>query len=286
VTQIAVVSGLSGAGRSVAAGALQDLGWFVIDNLPLALVPKVAELARSGSDGYRRVALVMGGHDEEVSNEVEQLRSGALDVRSIFLEASTEVLIRRYESTKRLHPITEDGAGTELGLIDAIELERRRLEPARAAADLVIDTSGLNPHQLRDRIRNEFESVDGDHSMRVTLQSFGFKHGVPIDVDLMFDCRFLPNPYWDEALRPLRGTDDEIEAFVTDNPAAKRFLVDLEQMLGHLLPEYEAEGKSYLTIAFGCTGGHHRSVAVAERISRALEAEGWTPRVSHRDIDR
>lgn len=281
VTRIAVVSGLSGAGRSVAAGALEDLGWFVIDNLPGALVSKVGDLALSATGGYERVALVMGGYDEEVSQEINLLRSQVEDVRAVFLEASTDVLVRRYESTKRRHPLLGEGS-----LIDAIELERKHLIPAREAADLVVDTSEFNPHQLRERITWYFDDVETDSSMRLTLLSFGFKHGLPLDVDLVFDCRFLPNPHWDEDLRPLSGKDPEIQEYVIDRPSGQRFLADLEQMLEHLLPGYEEEGKSYLTVAFGCTGGRHRSVAMAEGVGRLLKDKGWQPRVTHRDIDR
>jgi UPF0042 nucleotide-binding protein len=268
------------------AGAFEDLGWFVIDNLPGALVSKVGELALSGTGGYDRVALVMGGYDEEISQEIERLRDQVDDVRAVFLEASTDVLVRRYESTKRRHPMLDDDSADHGGLIEAIELERTHLGPARAAADLVIDTSDLNPHQLRDRIGAQFKDQASDSSMRITLTSFGFKHGIPLDVDLVFDCRFLPNPHWDPDLRPFSGKDPEIQEYVVDHAAAQRFLADLEQMLGHLLPEYEDEGKSYLTVAFGCTGGRHRSVAVAESVGRILKEGGWQPRVTHRDIDR
>jgi len=281
VTRIAVVSGLSGAGRSVAAGAFEDLGWFVIDNLPGALVSKVGDLALSAPGGYERVALVMGGYDEEVSQEIELLRAQVEDVRAVFLEASTDVLVRRYESTKRRHPLIADGS-----LVDAIDREREHLSPARAAADLVVDTSDLNPHQLRERITWHFGDVETDSSMRITLLSFGFKHGLPLDVDLVFDCRFLPNPHWEDDLRPLSGKDPEIQEYVIDRASGQRFLADLEQMLEHLLPEYEEEGKSYLTVAFGCTGGRHRSVALAEAVGRMLKDRGWQPRVTHRDIDR
>ena len=281
VTRVAVVSGLSGAGRSVAAGAFEDLGWFVIDNLPGALVSKVGDLALSATGGYDRVALVMGGYDDEVSNEIEALRAQVEDVRAVFLEASSDVLVRRYKSTKRRHPLDDGG-----NLIDAIEAERRSLGPARAAADLVVDTSELNPYQLRERIAWHFTDAESDSSMRLTLVSFGFKHGMPVDADLVFDCRFLPNPHWEPELRPLSGQDEAIQAYVLDRPAAKRFLADLEPMLLHLLPEYEAEGKSYLTVAFGCTGGRHRSVAMVERMAAILAGAGWSPRVTHRDIDR
>ena len=281
MTRIAVVSGLSGAGRSVAAGAFEDLGWFVIDNLPGALISKVGDLAESATGGYERVALVMGGYDDEVALQIVLLRNSVDDVRAVFLEASTDVLVRRYESTKGRHPLIGDGT-----LVEAIEAERAHLAPARAAADLVVDTSDLNPHQLRERVNWHFDESGTDSSMRLTLTSFGFKHGLPLDVDLVFDCRFLPNPYWEQTLRELSGKDPEIQEYVVDRPAGKRFLADLQQMLEHLLPQYAEEGKSYLTVAFGCTGGRHRSVAMAESMAEILQEGGWEPRVSHRDIDR
>lgn len=282
MTSVAVVNGLSGAGRSVAAGAFEDLGWFVIDNLPGALVSKVGDLALSGSGGYDRVALVMGGYDAHVSAEVEKLRGQVTDLRSVFLEASTEVLLRRYKTTKRRHPL--EGEGT---LVEAIEAERRSLASARAVADVVIDTSSLNPYELRDRIADHFAEIgQGETSMRVTVMSFGYKHGLPLDVDLVFDCRFLPNPHWDPELRPLSGMDQAVRRYVTSQPSADRFLADLERMLDHLLPEYRAEGKSYLTLAFGCTGGRHRSVAIAEHLGARLARDGWKPEIRHRDIER
>ncbi len=280
VTRVAVVSGLSGAGRSVAAGAFEDLGWFVIDNLPGSLVSKVGELALGGG-GYERVALVMGGYDEEVTQEIELLRGQVEAVRSVFLEASTDVLVRRYTSTKRRHP--HENAGD---LVDAIEVERSNLAPARAAADVVIDTSELNPHQLRERIAWHFSEPEAAGAMRLSIMSFGYKHGLPIDVDLVFDCRFLPNPYWDPELSPRSGLEPAVQEHVMARPSAKRFLADVESMLANLLPEYQAEGRSYLTVAFGCTGGRHRSVTVAEILAKQLDAEGWSPRVSHRDIER
>ncbi len=265
----------------MAAGAFEDLGWFVIDNLPGALVSKVGELALSGTGGYERVALVLGGYDEEVSTEIELLREQVTDVRSVFLEASTDVLIRRYKATKRRHPLESEG-----NLLDAIEAERRSLDRARAAADVVIDTSDLNPYQLRERITWHFTDTEAETRMRLTVLSFGYKHGLPLDVDLVFDCRFLPNPYWEPQLRALSGQDPEIVDYVLERPAAKRFVEDLDRLLTNLLPEYEAEGKSYLTVAFGCTGGRHRSVAIAEHLAARLEGAGWHPRVTHRDIER
>lgn len=279
--QITVVAGLSGAGRSVAAGALDDHGWFVIDNLPASLVPKVAELATSAADGFERVALVMAGYDAEMAIQVEKLRDQLSNVTVLFLEASDEVLIRRYESTKRRHPL-DDGTGVAA----AIPVERQRLMEARAAADLVVDTSGLNPHRLRERVIALFGETDDADAMRITVSSFGFKHGIPLDVDMVMDCRFLPNPHWDADLRPFSGRDAEIQKFVLERDDTITFLDRLDALLEGLLPAYIEEGKSYLGIAFGCTGGRHRSVAVAEEIARRLKSRGFQPRVSHRDIDR
>lgn len=274
------MTGLSGAGRSVAAGALEDLGWFVIDNLPADLVPKVGELASTATSSFDRVALVMGGFSEPLQ-QIETLREQLDDVTVVFLDTATEALVRRYEATRRRHPLAEGRS-----LVEAIEDERERLEGARAAADLVIETTGLNPHQLRDRFTEQFGDDTTDAGIRVTLTSFGFKHGLPIDVDFVLDCRFLPNPHWEDELRPLTGLDSEIQDYVLERELAKGFIDHLVGMLTDLLPAFDEQGKSYVTIAFGCTGGQHRSVAVAEEVGRILTERGWRPRVSHRDIYR
>lgn len=264
----------------MAAAVLEDLGWFVIDNLPADLVPKVAELASSTSGTYDRVALVMGGYSDPMA-QIENLRGHLDDVTVVFLDAGTKVLVRRFETTRRRHPLAEGKS-----LVDAIEHERDRMMGARAAADLVIDTSELNPHELRERLTSHFTSDTTDETMRTTLTSFGFKHGLPMDVDIVLDCRFLPNPHWVDELRPLSGLDPEIQEYVLDRDVTQRFLEHLTAMLVELLPAYDEEGKSYLTIAFGCTGGRHRSVAVAEGVGRILKERGWRPRVSHRDINK
>lgn len=278
--EVVVITGLSGAGRSVAAGALEDSGWFAIDNLPGELVPKFAELAAGGSQEYDRIALVVRGYDALVASAIEDLR-GRFQVVLVFLEASMEVLVRRFELTKRRHPLTADRT-----LVDAIADEQALMEAARASADVVIDTSDLNPHELRETLLWHVEGDDAASSMKLTVQSFGFKHGLPRDVDMVFDCRFLPNPYWDEALRPLTGQDSEIADFVLDRPEAQRFIDKVQSLLIDLIPAFQEGGRSYLSVAFGCTGGHHRSVAVAEHIGNTLTDKGWEPRVSHRDIER
>ena len=283
--EFVVITGLSGAGRSQTANHLEDLGWFVVDNLPPILIPKVVELATAPGSSIDRVALVVGAgryHDDLVP-ALAQLRETNCRVRVMFLTAPTEVLVRRYEDTRRRHPLTD---GHEGGLADAIERERALLEVVRAEADVVVDTADLTVHDLRDRIRELFDDGVADGLMRTTVQSFGYKHGLPRDVDIVLDCRFLPNPHWIDELRPLTGCDEAVRDFVLSRPAGREFLRRLDLMLDLLLPAYVQEGKSYLTIAFGCTGGRHRSVAIAEEVARRLRARGIEPIVHHRDIER
>jgi UPF0042 nucleotide-binding protein len=272
---------MSGAGRSTAAGVFEDEGWFVIDNMPVALMPKVAELAAQPASAADRVAFVAGWSTDpaELMPMLEGLRRSGSSVRSIFLDASTDVLIRRYESTRRRHP-----ASTGELLSGAIEQERTLLEPLRAAADVVVDTSDLNVHQLRDRVTELFDDDDRSPGMQVTVTSFGFKHGVPSDVDMVLDCRFLPNPHWVDELRPQTGTDEAVRDYVLGSELARAFLAQLDGMLDVLLPAFAAEGKAYLTVAFGCTGGRHRSVAISEDVARRLRERGLAPGVLHRDI--
>ena len=265
----------------MAADALEDLGWFVIDNLPADLIPKVGELASSTSGSYDKVVLSMGGHEQPVPSQIESLSQHVDKVTTVFLEASTEVLIRRYESTRRRHPLSDDR-----DLVDAIEEERRLLAGARAVADLIVDTTNLNPHQLRERMGAEFQDDANGPSMRITIMSFGFKYGLPPDVDMVFDCRFLPNPHWVDELRPYSGLEWPVQQYVLERDPTRRFVSHVTDMMEDLLPAYVSEGKSYLTVAFGCTGGRHRSVAISERLSAILADRGWRPRIRHRDIER
>lgn len=278
-----VITGLSGAGRSQAANSLEDLGWFVIDNLPPALIPKVSELARAPGSGIGDVALVMGTgpYHEEVAPALSALRASADRLRIVFLEASTEVLVRRYESTRRRHPMA-----AERSLAQAIEMERGLYEPVKAQADVVVDTTGLTPHQLRDRMRDLFRPTDAGEAMQVRVSSFGYMHGLPLDVDLVFDCRFLPNPHWVPDLRPLTGRDLPVRDFVLGHEITEVFLGRLEDLLEPLLPAFVEEGKTYLTLAFGCTGGKHRSVAIAEAVAAWLARQGYEPQIAHRDVAR
>ncbi len=282
MSEFLIITGLSGAGRSQAADTFEDLGWFVIDNMPPALLSKVTELVQAPGSTTERVALVVGtgAYFDELSPALEQLRRTANRVRVLFLEATTEVLVRRYENTRRRHPMAEGDR-----VSDGIERERQILDAVKAQADVVVDTSDLNVHQLRDRLLDLFARESGP-SMQTSVVSFGYKHGLPLDVDLVFDCRFLPNPHWVDELRPLTGMDHAVRDYVLDQPDTKEFLAKLDELLALLLPAYVREGKAYLTLAVGCTGGNHRSVVIAEELATLLEKRGFSPTVSHRDIGR
>jgi UPF0042 nucleotide-binding protein len=280
--EFVVITGLSGAGRSQAANVLEDMGWFVIDNLPAALLDKVAELVQQPGSSIDRVVLVLGTRDvRELTAGLSHLRDAAERVRVLFLEAPDDVLVRRFEDTRRRHPSEDDG-----GLVAAIAKERAALEPLKGEADVVVDTGDLNVHQLRERIEALFGSESSGGGLQTGVMSFGYKHGLPLDVDLVLDCRFLPNPHWVEELRPHTGKDPAVRDYVLRQPEAVEFLDRLDNLLELLLPAYVAEGKSYLTIAMGCTGGRHRSVVMAEEVAAILRARGFEPRVTHRDIDR
>jgi len=281
VTDFVVLTGMSGAGRSTVAGVLEDRGWFVIDNLPTSLMGKVVELARAPGSVVDKVALAIGpgAMFEDPAALLGPLREGGGTLRTVFLDASTDALVRRYESTKRRHPM---GGET---LASSIERERRLAEGLRMQADLVIDTSDLSVHELRRRIE-ELLVVSAPAGLNLSVTSFGYKHGLPSDADLVFDCRFLPNPHWIEDLRPRTGLDARVRAYALDHPAAPAFLDRVTDLLALLLPEYDKEGKAYLSIAFGCTGGRHRSVAVADEIARRLADGGRELSVTHRDITK
>ena len=210
------------------------------------------------------------------------MRSSGARVRQLYLDASTEVLVRRYESTRRRHPLLASGEG----LADAIERERALLEPVKAEADVVVDTTAFNVHELHSRILGLFGEERTDVGMQTRIVSFGYKHGLPVDVDIVLDCRFLPNPHWVEELRPLTGRDEPVRRYVLDQAATAEFLEHLDGLLALLLPAYVAEGKAYLTLAFGCTGGRHRSVAIAEAVAGLLRERGVEPTVVHRDVDK
>jgi UPF0042 nucleotide-binding protein len=282
VSEFLVVTGMSGAGRSTAADSLEDLGWFVIDNLPAVLIQKMAEMVNLPGAEIERVALVIGrgGDLGEVPGVLEALRSNGNRVRVLFLDASDEVLLRRYEGTRRRHPLA--ARGVEESIAD----ERRLLAPVRDQADLLIDTGELNTNQLRSRVLEAFSAEGGATSMRTSVVSFGYKYGLPLDVDVVFDCRFLPNPFWIEELRPFSGLDEPVREYVLSQPETKDFLEKVDGLLTGILPSFVREGKSYLTIALGCTGGRHRSVALAEALGERIGAHGHQVSVFHRDVER
>ncbi len=282
MADILLITGLSGAGRSGAAAVLEDLGWYVIDNLPTSLVDTIVELVSKPGSDIERLALVAGRHHVELLPKVAALRASDHRVRMLFLDASTTTLVKRYDTTRRKHPLD----GEAPGLVEAIELERELLQPVRSAADLVIDTTDLNVHQLKAKLLAAFDQAGDGQRLQIAIESFGYKHGLPIDADIVMDVRFLPNPHWDDALRPLTGHDPAVRDFVLERAPASDFLDRFEALMEALLPSYEAEGKSYLTVAFGCTGGRHRSVAVAEELARRLRDHGYAVHTGHRDLSR
>jgi len=283
MTDILVVTGLSGAGRSQAADDLEDLGWFVVDNLPVVLIDKVVELSGEAGGEIVKLCLVVGNarHQTAILEAVRSLREQGHSVRILFLEASTRELVRRYEATRRKHPMS-DGS---MGLEEVIESERVAINGVKAFADLVIDTTGLTVHNLRNQLVHLFGPENPGDALQVSVMSFGFKHGVPIDADMILDVRFLPNPHWDENLRPFSGLDQNVREFVLSQVLSEDFLERLDGLLNLVLPAYVQEGRSYLTIGIGCTGGRHRSVAMAEEVARRLASTGYHPRVTHRDIN-
>jgi UPF0042 nucleotide-binding protein len=279
MNEVLLVTGMSGAGRSTVSAALEDLGWFVIDNLPLELVVRVGELANAAPLDYAGVAFILGRggqlRPEGLLAIRDELRQHHENAKVLFLDAPDDVLIHRYEGNRRRHPHPGET------LAESIASERRLLEPIRDVAEMVIDTGSINTNQLRSRIVETFTKAAGLESLRVTLLSFGYSKGLPRDVDLVFDCRFLPNPHWIEELRPLTGLDPDVADYVLNQEQAQHFLDDVVGMLEWQIPAFAREGKSYLSIAIGCTGGRHRSVAIAEEMRRRLSIPNA---VFHRDI--
>jgi RNase adapter protein RapZ len=281
VADLLIVAGMSGAGRSTASAILEDLGWFVIDNVPAGLITRVSALADAASEDRRRLAVVIGrggvGEVPELVSVIEDLRAEGTGIKVLFLDAADDVLIRRYEGTRRRHPMPAASVAT------AIAQEREGLRELRGAADVLLETGDLTSNELRRRVAELFEATTGAPMMRTAILSFGYKFGMPRDVDVVFDCRFLPNPHWVEELRELSGLEAPVRDFVLGNAETKRFVDEVVDMLTWQLPAFQREGKSYLTVAFGCTGGHHRSVAIAEEVAHRL-GEGIT--AQHRDVTR
>ena len=279
MAEIVIITGLSGAGRSAVAAVMEDLGWYVVDNLPTSLVPTIVELASKPVGGIAQLALVSGRNHDDLLPHVAQLRGDGHHVTLLFLDATTQSLVQRYDATRRRHPFTEQDSG----VLEAIERGRLVLDLVKDQADLVIDTSDLNVHQLKERVVSAFSDSD-TRRLQVQVESFGYKYGLPRDADIVMDVRFLPNPHWEDALRPLTGRDPTVRDYVLQRDVTSRFLEHFEALLLEVLPGYEAEGRSYLTVAVGCTGGRHRSVAVTEEMLRRLASHGIAARSSHRDI--
>jgi UPF0042 nucleotide-binding protein len=282
VDEFVIVTGLSGAGRSQAGAAFEDLGWFVVDNLPTALILNFADLAAAPGSGRDRAVLVVGRDIEQLGElvpAVEELRGRGISVHTIFLDAGDDVLIQRFEGTRRRHPLGRQK------ILEAIAVERERLAPIRATADLVIDTSDLNINQLRERLIQLFMDR-GAEPMQISVVSFGFKYGLPPDVDNVFDVRFLPNPHWVPGLREQTGLDKRVRDFVLESGQAREFIARVDDLLSFLLPCYVEEGKSYMGVAIGCTGGRHRSVVLAEEIASGIRKQQFGAAVFHRDIGR
>lgn len=283
---VALVSGLSGSGKSTAINALEDLGFYCIDNLPAGLIPRFIELCER-SEEMSRAALGIDSRGREFLDELpralEEVRSLGHRVEVVFLDADDAALVRRFSETRRPHPLAGDG-----DVAAAIRREREDLAWLRGRADRIIDTSAYNGHELRAAVKELFadEEAGATHHMRVQLVSFGFKHGVPADADLVWDVRFLPNPFYVEELRTKTGRDPQVKEYVLSNAAAGRFLELTQEYLRFSLPHYEREGKSYLTVAIGCTGGHHRSVTLVESLASVLEDAEAEVSVRHRDIER
>jgi UPF0042 nucleotide-binding protein len=283
--EVAVVTGLSGAGRSTAAKCLEDLGWFVVDNLPPELIATMVELGAQARGAITRVAVVMDVRSRAFTDDlaaiIKDLDARGYKPRVLFLEATDDVLVRRFESVRRGHPMQADGR-----LADGIAAERLLLTPLREAADLVLDTSSLSVHQLRAKIEDTFGS-EASARTRVTVLSFGYKYGLPMDADLVMDVRFLPNPFWIPELREQTGLDADVRNYVLSQEGAEEFLDRYHELLKLIGAGYRREGKRYLTLAVGCTGGKHRSVAISEELSGLLSTEdGMTVKVVHRDLGR
>jgi RNase adapter protein RapZ len=276
-----IITGLSGAGKTLATHTLEDLGFFCVDNLPPALIPKFAEIIKESEGRIRRVALVIdirgGEFFDALGTALANLSASGIRSQIVFLDASDEILVRRFEETRRKHPL-----GTSI--LDGIRAERRRLEPLKERAHKIIDTSTLTATELKQELADTFLRADGRRTLTVTVTTFGYKHGIPLDADLVFDVRFLPNPYYVETLRALPGSSPEVREFVLGSEQTAEFQRRLHEMLGYLLPQFTAEGKSHLTVAIGCTGGKHRSVVIGEDLARFLSQAGYTVRVKHRDV--
>jgi RNase adapter protein RapZ len=281
--QLVILTGLSGSGKSTVLKAFEDMGFYCVDNMPVELIPIFAELHAAGEGDFSRAALLV---DAREGAQLQKLPGLLMHLRKdhpislVFIEAHDEALLRRYSETRRPHPL-----GKDYSVRESLLHERELMAPIRKLADVVIDSTQFNVHELRNFITRRFKSPDR-HPMLISVVSFGYKYGVPVDADLIFDVRFLPNPHFVPALRKFTGRDTKVRRFIRSFPQTGEFLRRMESLLAYLMPHYIEEGKSYLTIAFGCTGGKHRSVMLAEEIKKAVEKRKYATKVFHRDIDK
>ncbi|MCW5970111.1 MAG: RNase adapter RapZ [Blastocatellales bacterium] len=285
VPQLVIITGLSGSGMSSAMNVFEDLGYFCVDNLPVQLIPSFVQLCSRPEAGIRHAALVVNIREGEFLNSFPQVHAqlhgrNDLETTVLFLEASDSALLRRFSETRRPHPLGD------ASVFEAIREERERLSPIRALADYVIDTSDHTVHSLRETLRKRFSRSDGEAGMQLTIMSFGYKYGIPIDADLLFDVRFLPNPHFVPELKELTGNDAPVIDFLRSSDEVNETISRFEDLLDYLLPLYCREGKSYITIGVGCTGGKHRSVAVANALALHLNRDGYHARVVHRDVQK
>lgn len=280
-----IITGLSGAGKSETIKCFEDLGYFCVDNLPPVLIPKFAELCAQSDGRVNKIALVIdirgGSFFDDVFDALETLEQNGFTYEIVFLEAREEILIRRFKESRRKHPLSNTG-----GISDGIKAEREKLEQIRGKATMIVDTSDLNVRGLRDLINRKYENLPQQEKMLVTIISFGFKKGLPLDADLVFDVRFLPNPFYVESLKDLDGNRDEVANYVLKWPVTARFLTKLFDFIDFLIPQYAKEGKANLIIGIGCTGGRHRSVTIANKLGEYLRTKGYMVAVDHRDAQK
>ena len=281
--QLVILTGLSGSGKGSVLNAFEDVGFYCVDNLPVTLIPKFSELYDEGRGEIERAAILVDVRERDLVGKLPMIYrqlSAEHPATLVFIEASNEALMRRFSETRRPHPL-----GQDVSIAEGVREERRRMAPIRRLADVVIDTTKFNVHELRQFIIDRFQNP-GRKPLLISVVSFGFRHGIPADADLVFDVRFLPNPHFIPRLQPFDGKDARVARYIHSFPQTGEFLRRIDGLLGYLIPHYIREGKSYLTIAVGCTGGRHRSVALAEAIRRALDRKGYAAKVVHRDLDK
>ena len=283
--RMVIITGLSGAGKSLALKVLEDIGFFCVDNLPITLFPKFLELCAQSSEGITRVAIVVdvreGEFLKDIASTLEELKRKGYKTEILFLESNDEVIIRRFKETRRRHPLAGEGS-----LLDGIRLEREKLNLLKSMSDKIIDTSELTVHRLKEILNNYFYSLSKDAKVTINLVSFSYKYGLPSDADIVLDVRFLPNPFFEEGLKELTGNDKKVQDYILNNKETKVFLSKIISFIEYLFPLYVKEGKPYITVAIGCTGGRHRSVCIVNHLNMCLKGEKYVINKRHRDVDK